>query len=85
MPNSDSTVKTSLKGNSANGLTNPIRSLVITESPHAEYNTDGIQQNGTTVPMSNTSHQANTNNHSIYGYVTQQQLANFGTNVALGK
>lgn len=27
----------------------------------------------------------NNNNKTIYGYVTQQQLANFGTNVALGK
>ncbi|XP_058983188.1 cytokine receptor [Musca domestica] len=29
--------------------------------------------------------QPNNNNNTIYGYVTQQQLANFGTNVALAK
>ncbi|XP_037805677.1 cytokine receptor-like [Lucilia sericata] len=58
----------------------------IRESPSAEYNKDNLQQNAATlVSATNVSLQPNNNNNTIYGYVTQQQLATFGTNVALGK
>lgn len=83
--NLPSSVKTSLSGDTANAITNPITSPVNKGARCAEYIKDPIQQNNTADSISNTSHQANTNNHTIHGYVTQQQLANFGTNVALGK
>lgn len=65
-------------------------SPVITDlhdSTNIDYNKDTISPtNRVNVPTTSitTSHQPN-NNNTIYGYVTQQQLANFGTNVALGK
>ncbi|XP_065363513.1 cytokine receptor-like [Calliphora vicina] len=73
---------------SSNILSSLHTSPVITdlnESPSAEYNKDNLQQNGTTVSVTSATQQPNNNNNTIYGYVTQQQLANFGTNVALGK
>ncbi|KAM7346854.1 cytokine receptor-like isoform 1-T2 [Cochliomyia hominivorax] len=71
---------------STNILSSLQTSPVITylnESPSTEYNKDIIQSNGTTVLASDAPQHPN--NNTIYGYVTQQQLANFGTNVALGK
>lgn len=66
----------------------PTTSPIITdlhESPSTEFHKDSIQPNGTTTFSTTDRTQQNNNNNTIYGYVTQQQLANFGTNVALGK
>ncbi|XP_059223463.1 cytokine receptor [Stomoxys calcitrans] len=69
----------------ANSLATINTSPVITDLDEIEHHNKEV-----TAPQPGTagstaiSHQPNTtNNNSIYGYVTQQQLANFGNNVAL--
>lgn len=61
-------------------------SPVITDLEESDHHSkDMISPNPSTGASVLHLHQPNNNNNSIYGYVTQQQLANFGTNVALAK
>ncbi|XP_073828739.1 cytokine receptor-like [Musca autumnalis] len=68
--------------NSGSSQTTPI----ITDLEEADHhNTKDLLSPNITNVGGSVHQQALNNNNTIYGYVTQQQLANFGTNVALSK
>lgn len=58
---------------------------VITELQEPDYNKEHNLLATFSPTATCPNRQPNNNNNTIHGYVTQQQLANFGTNVALGK
>lgn len=65
--------------------TSPVITDLHESIPDLDINKDAIPLPHPATLTSQQSTNNNNNNNTIYGYVTQQQLANFGTNVALGK